>query len=72
VTVFENLTLAERLDMIPSAEEWVEIRLLRNQMVHEYIESVEILADALNRARAYQPQLRKFADKMIVQITPIL
>ena len=71
-TAFENLSLAERLNMIPSAEEWVEIRLLRNQMVHEYIESVEILADALNRAQAYQSQLRVFADKMIEQITPSL
>jgi len=58
--------------MIPSAEEWVEIRLLRNQMVHEYIESVEILADALNRAQAYQSQLSIFSDKMIDQITPNL
>ena len=64
-TAYENLSLVERLNMIPSAEEWVEIRLLRNQMVHEYIESIEILTDALNRAKAYQPQLEKFADRMI-------
>jgi len=68
---FENLSLAERLDMIPSAEEWIEIRLLRNQMVHEYIESIEILTDALNRAKAYQPQLENFANKMVEQIAAI-
>jgi len=64
-TAYENLSLVERLNMIPSAEEWVEIRLLRNQMVHEYIESIEILTDALNRAKAFQPQLEKFANQMI-------
>jgi hypothetical protein len=57
--------------MIPSAEEWIEIRLLRNQMVHEYIESIEILTDALNRAKAYQPQLENFANKMVEQIAAI-
>jgi hypothetical protein len=43
----------------------------RVKVVHEYIESIEILTDALNRAKAYQPQLENFANKMVEQIAAI-
>ena len=50
----DNLDKAEKLGVLHSADEWLEIRQLRNLMVHEYIESVEILADALNTAHRFQ------------------
>jgi hypothetical protein len=31
-------------------DDWLMVRGLRNQMVHEYIESLETLTDALNQA----------------------
>jgi hypothetical protein len=34
----DNLDRAERLGLIKSADEWMTMRNLRNQMVHEYIE----------------------------------
>jgi len=33
----DNLDKAEKLKLIESADGWMEIRRLRNQMVHEYI-----------------------------------
>jgi len=63
--VMDNLIKAEKLGMLPSAEKWVAIRLLRNQMVHEYIESMTVLADALNRAHEYEQQLNTFAHHLI-------
>lgn len=49
----DNLNKAERLGVLSSVNEWLTVRGLRNQMVHEYIESPEILADALNQANAH-------------------
>jgi len=61
----DNLAKAEKLKMLSSAEEWVEIRLLRKQMVHEYIESMNVLSDALNRAHEYESQLKQFGKSLI-------
>ena len=43
----ENLDRAEKLGWIESADVWLEMRKLRNQMVHEYIEDMNILISAL-------------------------
>ena len=43
----ENLDKAEKIGVLSSVELWLELRQLRNQMVHEYIEDLSILADAL-------------------------
>ncbi len=61
----DNLAKAEKLEMLSSAEEWVSIRLLRNQMVHEYIELMDVLVDALNRAHEYESTLKQFAEHLI-------
>ncbi len=64
-TVTENLMTAEKFNLLDSAEEWLAIRQLRNQMVHEYIESIEVLTDAINRAYESQVQLKQFALNLI-------
>jgi len=48
--VIDNLDKAEKLGILPSADDWLEYRQLRNQMVHEYIEDMTILAQALQAA----------------------
>ncbi|SFX09905.1 hypothetical protein [Marinospirillum alkaliphilum] len=63
--VIDNLDRAEKLGMLKSADQWLEIRLIRNQMVHEYIEQPEILANALNLAASFQPELEHFALALI-------
>ena len=63
--VADNLMAAEKFNLLDSAEEWIEIRQLRNQMVHEYIESMDVLTDAINRAYEYQTPLKKFALNLI-------
>jgi len=52
-TVMDNLDTAERLNWIPSADEWLAVRQLRNQMVHDYIEDLEILISAIQSAHSY-------------------
>jgi hypothetical protein len=57
----DNLDRAEKLGFIESADAWMEMRRLRNQMVHEYIEDLAILASALRSGHAFVPSLVKSA-----------
>ncbi|MGV6816726.1 MAG: hypothetical protein ACWA44_05575 [Thiotrichales bacterium] len=66
--VIDNLDRAERLGFIPSVEDWLTIRKLRNQMVHDYIEDLAVLTDALTTGHEYVPQLTESAAIMIAEI----
>ncbi len=44
---------AEKFGFIASADGWMEMRRLRNQMVHEYIEDLAVLASALRSGHAF-------------------
>lgn len=64
----DNLDRAERLGLINSAEEWMVMRNLRNQMVHEYVEDPVVLASALQTGHAFVPSLVAATNKMIEEI----
>ncbi|MHB1174920.1 MAG: hypothetical protein ACYCZJ_07335 [Sulfuriferula sp.] len=64
----DNLDRAERLRLIHSTDEWISMRNLRNQMVHEYVEDPAILASALQSGHAFVPALIAAADKMMNEI----
>ena len=66
--VIDNLDRAERLGFIDSADEWMSIRNLRNQMVHEYIEDTLILLSALQTGHNYVPKLEQVANNMLNEI----
>lgn len=67
-SAIDNLDKAEKLGFLDSADDWIEIRLLRNKMVHEYFESIEIFAEALTSVNAYQKNLIAFAENMIREL----
>lgn len=46
----DNLLRAEKLGWIESTQTWIELRELRNRLVHEYMESADDLLDALQQA----------------------
>jgi hypothetical protein len=46
----DNLLRAEKLGWIESTQTWIELRELRNRLVHEYIESADDLLSALQQA----------------------
>ena len=50
-SAIDNLRRAEQLGLIENAESWVEMRLLRNRLVHEYVEDIAQLAEQLLLAR---------------------
>jgi hypothetical protein len=67
-SVIDNLDRAERLGLLGSADEWMTIRSLRNQMIHEYVEDPAILGNALQTGHVFVPTLIAAADNMIAEI----
>ncbi|MEQ1591134.1 MAG: hypothetical protein ABL892_01980 [Thiobacillaceae bacterium] len=65
--VIDNLDRAERLGLIGSTDEWMTIRNLRNQMVHEYVEDPVVLTSALQSGHAFTSTLIAAADTMIAK-----
>ncbi len=68
----DNLDRAERLGWIESAETWLEIRKLRNQMVHEYIEDLTILTSALQTGHQHVSTLVSVGQKMMAEATRLM
>jgi hypothetical protein len=64
----DNLDRAERLGLLLSADDWITMRNLRNQMVHEYIEDPVILSSALQTGHAFVPALTRAANNMCAEI----
>jgi hypothetical protein len=64
----DNLDRAERLGLIASADEWMTMRKLRNQMVHEYVEDQAVLASALQTGHDFVPELTNAAKNLIAEI----
>lgn len=62
-----NLDKAEKYGWLDSAEQWIALRQLRNQMIHEYIEEAQTLFDALTTAHANVLTLRRFAESLARQ-----
>ena len=50
----------------------MEMRKLRNQMVHEYIEDMAVLASALRSGHAFVPTLVATANRMATEVKRIL
>jgi len=64
-TFLDDLNRLEKLGIIDSAENWLQLRGLRNKMVHEYIESLELLASALNQAAKHITFLQSSMDRVL-------
>lgn len=63
----DNLDRAERLGLIASAEDWMVLRRLRNQMVHEYVEDPAVLVGALQAGHCGVSLLAGAAQAMIAE-----
>lgn len=64
----DNLNRAERLGWIQSVETWIEVRRLRNRMIHEYVRDPAELASALTAAHAAVPLLTAAASAMASRV----
>ena len=63
----DNLDRAERFGWL-AVEPWLGMRSLRNQMVHEYVEDMNLLHSALISGHAFVPQLVSTAQNMIDEV----
>lgn len=61
----DNLDKAEKLGVLVSVDAWLEIHQTRNLMIHEYIESLEVLTTAVNLAYQQQQQIINCAKNII-------
>ena len=64
----DNLDKAERFGWITSADEWYAIRRLRNQMVHDYMEDLNILTSAIQTAQIFVTTLSNTTQKLHAEI----
>ena len=67
-----NLNKAEKYGWLESTEAWMQLRQLRNQMIHEYIEEASTLWSALDTAHQNQHQLNQFANQLVGQVGKLL
>ncbi len=63
-TVLDNLNRAEKLGLIPCVADWIEARSLRNSLVHEYIEDIDLLRQSILRALELVPMLETVTQKL--------
>lgn len=63
----DNLDRAERFGWL-AVEPWLAMRSLRNQMVHEYVEDMDVLHNALSSGHAFVPQLIASAEIMLDEV----
>jgi hypothetical protein len=68
----DNLDRAEKLGLLASADQWLDMRRLRNQMVHEYIEDVQILSSALRTGHEFVPVLVTTAHACVDEVSRLL
>jgi hypothetical protein len=66
-TVLDNLNRAEKLGLIPSVADWIEARSLRNSLIHEYIEDMDLLRQSILRALELVPMLEIVTQKLCQQ-----
>lgn len=67
-SAIDNLDRAERLGLLKSADDWMTMRNLRNQMVHEYVEDPVVLNSALQTGHAFVPSLIATANRMCAEL----
>jgi len=60
----DKLNRAEKLGMIPSAEQWLMLRELRNQIAHEYPAQPELVIANLKRLISSLPQLEHAFEQL--------
>ena len=66
-TLLDNLARAEALEWVPSMEQWIQGRELRNRLIHEYMDSPEDLFAALRGALKFVPVLLDVCERLVVQ-----
>ncbi|WP_217127005.1 hypothetical protein [Hydrogenophilus thiooxidans] len=65
----DRLDFAERMGWVASSDEWLVLRELRNQMVHEYLLEPHAAVEALLAAHRFVPALIATANALIGEVS---
>jgi hypothetical protein len=65
LTMIDRLNLLERLEVLKSFDEWMEMRKVRNEFAHEYPDQAEFLVNNLNKAFDMGKKLMECLDRSI-------
>ncbi len=63
-SMLDNLSRAERLGWLDSAESWVTARDLRNRLVHEYMTDPQQFAEDIRSAGSFVPMFRQVYQRL--------
>lgn len=63
-TMIDKVNKLEKLGLLPSSGSWLEMRLLRNHLSHEYPTHPEITANYLNQTVEAIPLLLKIVEEL--------
>jgi hypothetical protein len=66
--VLDNLNKAEKFGLLPNADQWLALRRLRNQLVHEYLQNEDELFSALQAAKQGVPLLSQVAHTLATKV----
>lgn len=64
MAAIDNLNRAERVGFIADTDTWLQMRRLRNRLVHEYFDTLDEMIPALKRARSFTRELHGAAVAM--------
>jgi uncharacterized protein YutE (UPF0331/DUF86 family) len=64
-SAIDNLHRAEAIGILEQPGDWLAARMLRNRLVHEYIDDVRQLAEALEKARGAASALHEIYRRVL-------
>lgn len=64
MTFIDKLNKLEKLELLLSAEQWMDLRQVRNNLAHEYPDHPELTAEAFNEAFMLGPTLLNCLERL--------
>ena len=71
-TFIDRLNILEKLEILPSKKDWMDMRDLRNHIVHEYPDNPELMIKNLNQATVYAKHLVTYWETLRVKIISLI
>lgn len=72
LTFIDRLNLLEKFEMLPSKQDWINMRELRNHITHEYPDNPELMVKNLNQATIYAANLINYWTTLREKIIKII
>jgi uncharacterized protein with HEPN domain len=71
-TFIDKLNKLEKIDYISSADWWMDLREIRNQMTHDYPDDYEILSDHFNSLVSKVEEILIYWRELKIKIGPLV